>query len=361
MGERMGNLKEVKDAVNGLTAYKLGLERTTSPLYIDVVYEGRATAYFDIQIAVRHADGTETILRDWYNFAARASTGSGYQSYNFACPQTSLSPTDAIVVRLRVRNLGGSNVATFITEQLGASGLPASTWTFYVWTEATVSAVASSATIRWGSSDYNTRVENFQWTSVVTKTWHDIASWSLTLLTRKWNPISSYSLTLNTSTWNNIALWSCLLITGGWHTITSWIINVQSRAWLNIASWSLNIQTRTWQTVTSWTQNIITRTWHATATWTMELATIILKIWRDIASWTATILTKTWHTIAGWIFNAVTLGWHEIVSWIITLTQQNVLWVTFRFFVVAAGFILPLLLIVKFKFGKRKYKLEENV
>jgi hypothetical protein len=157
-------MRSDQHTVNGLTAYKLGLEQTTSPLYIDVIYEGRATAYFDIQIAVRHADGTETILRDWYNFAARAGTGSGYQGYNFACPQTSLSPTDAIVVRLRARNLGGSNVATFITEQLGASGLPASTWYIYVWTEATVSNIASSATIRWGSSAYNTRVENFTWT-----------------------------------------------------------------------------------------------------------------------------------------------------------------------------------------------------
>jgi hypothetical protein len=339
-------MRSDQHTVNGLTAYKLGLTQTTTSASIDVDYEGSAAAYFDIEIAVRHADGTETELLPWKQFAYRTTTGEGIQSYNFNCPSTTLAPTDAVVVRLRARNLGGSVTATFITEQLGASGLPAATWTFYVYTGCYRSRVISSAYIWWGTSTHNTRVENFQWTFPVTKTWHDIASWSSTLLTRKWNPISSYSLTMNTSTWKYIALWSFQLITSGWHTIASWIINVQSRAWLNIASWSLNMQTRTWQTVISWTA---------------ELATGIPKIWHDIASWTATILTGTWHTIAGWIFNAVTLGWHEIVSWIIILTQQNALWIMFRFFAVAAGFILPLLLIVKFKFRKRKYKSEENV
>jgi len=312
-------MRSDQHTVNGLTAYKLGLTQTTAEQFVDVDYEGSATAYFDIQIAVRHADGTETTLLPWTRFAIRGTSGYGYQTYNFACPQTSLSPTDAIVVRLRARNHGGSAVATFITEQLGAGQLPSATWTFYVYTEAVVSKIASSAIILWGDSYHNTRVENFQWTPPVTKTWHDIASWSLTLLTRKWNPISSYSLTLNTSTWNNIALWSCLLITGGWHTITSWIINVQSRVWLNIASYNLNMQTRTWQTITSWTQNIITRIWQAIATWTAELATGIPKLWHDITSWTATILTRTWHTIASWIFNAVTLGWHTVAFWTATV------------------------------------------
>jgi len=354
-------MRSDQQTVNGLTAYKLGLTQTASRARAFVDYEASATAYFDIQIGVRHADGTETTLRPWTQFALRTASGYGYQTYNFACPQTSLSPTDAVVVRLRARNEGGSVVAEFITEQLGAGQLPSATWTFYVYTYAGITKYGSIAEIDWGDPAHNTRVENFQWTPPVTKTWHDITSWSLTLLTRKWNPISSYSLTLNSSTWNNIALWSCLLITGGWHTIASWIMNLQSRAWLNIASWNLNMQTRTWQTVTSWTQNIITRIWHAIATWTAELATGIPKLWHDITSWTVTILTRTWHTIASWIFNAVTLGWHDIVSWIITLTQQNVLWIMFRFFAVTAGFILPLLLIVKFKFRKRKYKLEENV
>jgi hypothetical protein len=312
-------MRSDQHTVNGLTAYKLGLTQTTVAASIDVDYEGSAGAYFDIEIAVRHADGTETELLPWTQFAYRTTTGEGIQSYNFNCPSTTLAPTDAIVVRLRARNVGGSVTATFITEQLGASGLPAATWTFYVYTGCYRSTAISSAYIWWGTSTYNTRVENFQWTSAVTKTWHDIASWSLTLLTRKWNPISTYNLTLKTAMWNNIALWNFQLITSGWHTIASWIMNLQSRAWLNIASWSLNIETRTWQTVTSWTLNITTRIWQAIATWTMELAVGIPKLWRDIASWTATILTRTWHTIASWIFNAVTLGWHTVAFWATTV------------------------------------------
>jgi hypothetical protein len=152
-----------QQTVNGLTAYILGLTATPDQdLIVSVDYEGRATAYFDIQIAIRHVDGSEALLLDWYTFATRAASGYGFQTYNFNCPQTSLSPTDAVVVRLRARNLGGSAVATFITEQLGAGQLPSATWTFYVYTEGIVSAVGSSAIIHWGA--WTTRVENFAWT-----------------------------------------------------------------------------------------------------------------------------------------------------------------------------------------------------
>ena len=158
-------MRSDQHTVNGLTAYKLGLEQTTAYAWIEVGYQGSAAAYFDIEIAVRHADGTETELLPWTQFAVRTTTGEGFQTYNFSCPQTSLSATDAIVVRLRARNYGGSAVATFITEQLGASGLPAATWTFYVYTYCYRSATESYADILFGNSTYNTRVENFQWVS----------------------------------------------------------------------------------------------------------------------------------------------------------------------------------------------------
>ena len=158
-------MRSDQHTVNGLTAYKLGLEQTTAYAYVEVGYQGSAAAYFDIEIAVRHADGTETELLPWTQFASRTVTGGGFQTYNFNCPQTSLSATDAIVVRLRARNAGGSAVATFITEQLGASGLPATTWTFYAYTYCYRSGTESYADIYFGSSTYNTRVENFQWVS----------------------------------------------------------------------------------------------------------------------------------------------------------------------------------------------------
>ena len=147
--------------INGLTAYKLGLTQTTTSASIEVGYEGSVAAYFDIEIAVRHADGTETELLPWTQFASRTTTGEGIQTYNFNCPSTMLALTDAIVVRLRARNLGGSVTATFTTEQLGASALPASTWTFYVYTGCYRSTTISSAYIYWGDSGHNTRVENF--------------------------------------------------------------------------------------------------------------------------------------------------------------------------------------------------------
>ena len=157
-------MRSDQQTVNGLTAYKLGLTQTTTYGYVEVCYLGSVGASYDIEIAVRHADGTETELLPWTEFAYRITSGEGFQTYNFNCPQTSLSATDAIVVRLRARNAGGSAVATFITEQLGASGLPVATWTFYVYTYCYRSALESYADILFGSSTYNTRVENFQWT-----------------------------------------------------------------------------------------------------------------------------------------------------------------------------------------------------
>ena len=154
-------MRSDQQTVNGLTAYKLGLTQTTTYAYVEVYYPGLASAaYYDIEIAVRHADGTETELLPWTRFASRTISGGGFQTYNFSCPQTSLSATDAIVVRLRARNVGGSAVATFITEQLGASGLPAATWTFYVYTYCYSSAIESYADIFFGSSTFNTRVES---------------------------------------------------------------------------------------------------------------------------------------------------------------------------------------------------------
>jgi len=139
---------------------------------------------------------------------------------------------------------------------LGASKLNAATWTCY-YTESHTTASTPTPTFKSGmqfhiDGTYLSRIENFAWTPAPTKTWHDIASWSLTLLTRKWNPISTYDLTLKTAMWNNIALWSYQLITSSWHTIASWIINVQSRAWLNIASWSLNPITLGWHNIALW-------------------------------------------------------------------------------------------------------------
>ena len=156
-------MRSDQQTVNGLTAYKLGLTQTTAYVYVEVGYPGSVGAYYDIEIAVRHADGTETELLPWTQFASRTTSGEGFQTYNFNCPQTPLSATDAIVVRLRARNAGGSAVAEFITEQLGASGLPAATWTFYVYTYCYRSATESYASIYFGSSTFNTRVENFQW------------------------------------------------------------------------------------------------------------------------------------------------------------------------------------------------------
>jgi hypothetical protein len=310
-------------------------------VYIRVYYYTDNTVYFQFRVFKRDASGTETAITDYITFySALISVFKGdagtLRSTTADIPQTPLASTDSIVVRVYTKIGTGSpsmrNVYT--TEQLGAQSLDAATWTFYFYLKGYNSGAAIYDYWYWDTSTYPSRIENFAWTPAPTKTWHDIASWSLTLLTRKWNPISSYSLTLKTAMWNNIALW---------------IINLQSRAWLNIASWNLNMQTRTWQTITSWTQNIITRIWQTIAMWTAELATIIPKIWHDIASWTTTILTRAWHNIANWMFNSLTLGWHQIALWITNL-ETRIANIPILFIgIIFLGAILCLALILAYK------------
>jgi hypothetical protein len=310
-------MRNDQQTVNGLTAYVLGLSHTDVPLYIGVDYQRSATAYFDVQIAVRHADGTETTLLAWTQFASRATSGSGYQTYNFSCPQTTLSATDAVVVRLRARNSGGSAVAEFITEQLGAGQLPSATWNFYIYTEASVSKYGSSAIIYWGDPAHNTRIENFQWTPAITKAWHDVASWSFQLLTRKWNNISTFTLTLQTRAWYEVCSSIFQLMVKTWNTITSWAFNLITETWHEIATWIFQLQTQKW---------------HDIIEWMFELAT---KKWNSIAYWTWQTITYGWHTITEWTFSLITHGWHDIITWIFTI--ETTIGKAFPFIILIGG------------------------
>jgi hypothetical protein len=148
--------------VNGLSAYKLGLEQTTTEVKVDVSSDA---PMWGIRVWKRSAAGVETEITGGTPVAivVRTATDSGIQSNTWSCPETSLNPTDAIVVRVYI--FDGENwqlAATFITEQLNASKLNAATWTVYYYT--VYSTYLLKASFYFGTSHYNSRIENFQWT-----------------------------------------------------------------------------------------------------------------------------------------------------------------------------------------------------
>jgi hypothetical protein len=163
--------------VNGLSAYKLGTSQSASLQYV-VLGTGRTTAtgYAGIRVWKRSSDGTETEITAGTPVAqvSRNAAGEGLQSAAWSCPSTSLSPTDAIVIRVYGKWGTGlwTLVATFITEQLGAQSLDAATWTVYYYThwysyiDPDTGKLIYEMDFEWGLSGYDSRIENFSWTPV---------------------------------------------------------------------------------------------------------------------------------------------------------------------------------------------------
>ncbi len=82
------------------------------------------------------------------------------------CPETDLETTDAIYVRMRLRT-SGWKFQYFITEQLGADVLNASTWTFYryIWRNYPDPGEGwTTGKCFYDTETFDTRITGFQWT-----------------------------------------------------------------------------------------------------------------------------------------------------------------------------------------------------
>jgi hypothetical protein len=164
-------MRSDQQTVNGLTAYKLGLTKsgtaaTITRAWTNTTDEG---GYMAVDIVKRDSAGVETVL---YSKAAQVTFGSPDSdvelSATVAVAQTALAATDSIVVKVYGRRAGStvwSLLATFTTEQLGATQLSAATWTVY-YTESCVYDYGSSSLTLYYKFDgaYNTRIANFTWT-----------------------------------------------------------------------------------------------------------------------------------------------------------------------------------------------------
>jgi len=162
-------MRNASTTVNGLTAYELGATRTANPTSVYISAAGNLTAYWGIRVWKRSSDGVETEITGGTPVAVvrRSADGAGLQNAAWSCPETPLNPTDSIVVRLYIRLGTGAwtEKAAFTTERLGTTILNAATWTVYLYTGRAydVDFDITYAPFYWGTSTYDSRIENFTW------------------------------------------------------------------------------------------------------------------------------------------------------------------------------------------------------
>jgi hypothetical protein len=159
--------------VNGLTANKLLTSQSGAAGYVT------SDQFIGIRVWRRLADGTEIEITGGTAVAiADTDTADGIYSATWNCPETQLNPTDVIVVRVYS---GGASPpttlrGTWITEQLGALKLDASTWTVYYYSDYTHTKRTRHLpdcsseqlelelwTFRFDTATYNSCIEGFAW------------------------------------------------------------------------------------------------------------------------------------------------------------------------------------------------------
>jgi hypothetical protein len=159
--------------INGLNAYKLNIPESNSSAS-NTQYGDESPAYWGIRAWVRHSNGTEQEI----SLGGQTGTpmavvsrgsGSGIQSATVTVAQTMLQPTDSLVIRVYTK-VGTDSTwtlsATFTTEQLQSTTLQATTWTVYYYTYAHWNRYTETETAKlyWGTTTYNTRIQNLQYT-----------------------------------------------------------------------------------------------------------------------------------------------------------------------------------------------------
>ncbi|MCK5038569.1 MAG: S8 family serine peptidase, partial [Thermoplasmata archaeon] len=168
-------MRSESSSVNGLTADNLAITQgTTSQLYTTA---NTPTMYAGIRVWTRTSGGTETEVTGGTPVGIASTSTSATVSGTWDCPETTMANTDSIVVRMYCdgANPPGTLVESFTTEVLGATQLDASTWT----TSYYMSERNNADRIYWGSSTYNTRIDNFAWSAMTTPTDHNTLNWTL--------------------------------------------------------------------------------------------------------------------------------------------------------------------------------------
>ena len=158
--------------INGLSAYQLKTSNSSSVVYSDL---GGLfidpVCYWRSDVYVRHSNGNEDLIGSDVAEVSRNGDGEGYQSNTWNCPETNLATTDALKIVEKIVIESESVTRSFITEQLGATKLEASTWTFIRYTYIVINEspyppeMEVEARLYHGDASHATRIEGIEWIS----------------------------------------------------------------------------------------------------------------------------------------------------------------------------------------------------
>jgi hypothetical protein len=161
-------MRSDQHTVNNATMYKLMENHTQTARSVNSSVtdpENEAYCYWGVRVWKRSSVGTETELTSGSPVAvvSRTTSGSGLQSATWACPATNLSVTDCLVVRVYYKFdwTSYTQCGQFITLQLNATTLAASTWTVYYYTQRSYSpSTHKTYMYYYWDNNYNSRIEN---------------------------------------------------------------------------------------------------------------------------------------------------------------------------------------------------------
>jgi hypothetical protein len=151
--------------VNGLTAYQLGTENSTTYTTKNVA---RIYTYAGIRVWKRSTSGTETEITAG-KCVAVVSYGATLDLHvgTWNNPDIPLSQGDALIVRVYDCDYDGSCgslLDTWISEQLNAGKIQAGTWTVYYWLQYIIIETTEYLQLNLGSITYNSHIDGVAWT-----------------------------------------------------------------------------------------------------------------------------------------------------------------------------------------------------
>lgn len=236
--------------VNGLTAYKLSTTQSASYVSIqfDAYEDETFYQYLGVRVWKRVSNGSETEISS--GTAIAIATGIlGLISATWSCPLTSLSLTDAIVVRVYGNDFSPPTtlLTSFITEQLGASSLDASTWTVYYYLVLQHTIYGFFFYFRFGTTDYNSRIANFVTTIPVSGSWHTAIQFLSYLSTRQWNTKIDFLSYLSTRQWTTPLSFNGYLATRQWQQSLTFLSYLSSRTWQNPLWFNVYLDVKGWR------------------------------------------------------------------------------------------------------------------
>jgi hypothetical protein len=208
-----------------------------SQVYMEVFTYTDDTVHYSVSVWKRDSVGTETSIASniapYSSLISALHDAAGLKSVGGSVSLTSMVSTDSIVVRVYQKVGAGSwtLVQTWTTGQLGAQSLDAATWTVYYYLLITASASAVNSEFLFGHSSYDSKITNFTWTPAVSAAWHDVSTWTASLVTRTWSSGTSFSFNLLTRTWQTTNSWIFDLASLGWHDTANWIFELRTRVW----------------------------------------------------------------------------------------------------------------------------------